>query len=90
MIPVNFPEANRILAMGQDEYEPLAVYDFNTDDGRVACCFRLSDAEIEELVRTRTIWLQQLTFWKPFTPIALSTQRPGDLPANPQGDDNGK
>jgi len=80
MIPVQFPESNVVLARDQGEYEPMAVYAFGDDQGRVACCFRLSDAEIEELRRTRTLWIQQLTFNRRFQPIALSTQRPEDLP----------
>ena len=82
MIPVQFPEANAVLAREQGEYEPMAVHLFPGHERRVACCFRLSDAEIEEIVRTRTLWVQQLTFGRPFQPIALSTQRPDDLPAN--------
>jgi len=80
MIPVNFPEANGTLAMSQAEYEPIGVFMFPGAEGRMVCCFRLSDAELEEIQRTRTIWLQQLTFNKHFQPIALSTQRPADLP----------
>lgn len=79
MIPVNFPEANARLAMTQDEYEPLPVHRFNDDQGRVACCLRLSPAEIDEIVRTRTIWIQQLTFGHAFQPIALTTLKPGDM-----------
>ncbi len=80
MISVLFPEANATLAQDQDEYEPIAIYAFGDAEGRIACCFRLSDAEIEEIVRTRTLWVQQLTFNRKFQPIGLSTQRPDDLP----------
>lgn len=78
MIPVRFPEANAVLGMNQSEYEPLPVRRFN--DGRVAMCFRLSPAELEEIARTKTLWVQQMTFGHSFQPIALSTQRPDDLP----------
>jgi len=80
MIPVQFPEANVVLARDQATYEPMSAYSFNDSQGRIACCFRLSDAEIEEIVRTRTLWVQQLTFNRRFQPIGLSTQRPDDLP----------
>lgn len=80
MIPVKFPEANAVLAANQDDYEPLPVHRFPDDpQGRVAMCFRLSPAELEEIARTKTLWIQQLTFGQAFQPIALSTQRPGDL-----------
>jgi hypothetical protein len=79
MIPVNFPEANLILGRDQDEYEPLPVHTYGDAQGRMVMCFRLSPAELEELTRTRTLWVQQLTFGRNFAPLALSTQRPADL-----------
>lgn len=80
MIAVQFPEANGLLGAHQDEYEPLPVYRFGDRDGRVACCFRLSPAELDEIIRTKTLWVQQLTFGHDFQPIGLSTQRPNDMP----------
>jgi hypothetical protein len=85
VIPVQFPEANATLAMGQDQYEPMAVYKFRDAEGRIACCFRLSDLEIAEIMRTRTLWIQQLTFDRAFQPIALSTARPAGLPGKKTG-----
>ncbi len=82
MIPVQFPESNGVLARDQGEYEPMAIYHFGDAEGRIACCFRLSDAEIEEIRQTRTLWVQQLTFGRRFQPIGLSTQRPDDLPSD--------
>jgi hypothetical protein len=76
MIPVCFPESNAVLAASQEEYEPMAVHVFGDPRGTVAFCCRLSDAEVEEIVRTRTIWARQLTFGRGFQPIALSTQKP--------------
>lgn len=81
MIPVQFPESNAVLAREQGEYEPLPVYAFPADpQGRVAFCMRLGPVELEEIARTGTLWVQQLTFGRRFQPIALSTQRPEDLP----------
>lgn len=81
MTPVNFPESNAVLARDQPEYEPLPIYVFPNDDtGRVAFCLALSEAEIVEIRRTGKIWLQQLTFGRRFQPIALTTQRPDDMP----------
>lgn len=78
MIPVRFPEMNVTLGASQEEYEPLPAH-FDPVPGRITFCCRLSDAEIAEMVATRTIWLQQLTFGKSFQPILLSTLKP-DLP----------
>lgn len=88
MIPVQFPESNAVLAREQGEYKPLPVYYFGDAERRVAFCCRLSDAEIEEIRLTRTLWVQQLTFGRPFQPIALSTQRPEDLPSQPPQESN--
>ena len=85
MIPVRFPESNAELAREQEEYEPIAVYAFGDEEGRIACCFRLTDLEIEEITRTRTLWVQQLSFGRRFQPIALSTQRPHELPPRSAG-----
>lgn len=85
MIPVAFPEANTELGRSQNEYEPLPVYRFKDPEGRVVLCCRLSPAELDEINRTRTIWLQQLTFGSPFQPIAMSTLRPADLPKLSEG-----
>lgn len=74
MISVKFPEANSTLAANQDEYEPLAIH--RSAAGIVTCCFRLGPAELEEIARTKTLWVQQLTFNRPFQPIAMSTQKP--------------
>lgn len=76
MIPVNFPEANTLLAMNQDEYEPLQVHIDQSPQRIATACFRLSDAELEEIARTRTLWIQQFTFGRGFAPIGLSTQKP--------------
>jgi hypothetical protein len=77
MIPVRFPEANILLAMNQDEYEPMEVHlEGGTTERCMTACFRLSDAEVDELVRTRTLWIGQLTFGRGFAPIRLSTQKP--------------
>lgn len=80
MIPVSFPQENAVLGYGQDEYQPLPVHLTSSPDGRMTMCFRLSPAEIEEIVRTKTLWVMQLTFGHSFQPIACSTQRPEHLP----------
>lgn len=76
MIPVQFPQANTLLAMGQDEYEPLPIHLTRDAEGRATFAMRLSPVEIEEIVRTKTLWIQQLTFGRGFQPIALSTRQP--------------
>lgn len=79
MIPVIFPEANGLLGATQEEYEPLPIYRHGGEEGRVSFCCALSDVEIAEIVRTRRIWVQQLTFGLHFQPIALSSLKPQDI-----------
>lgn len=83
MIPATFPEQNIVIGYGQAEYESLPAHISKDHEGRVTFCMRLTEAEIEEIVRTKTIWLQQLTLRGPFQPIALSTQKP-ELKMTPQ------
>lgn len=83
MIPVKFPESNATLASDQEEYEPLPVYVFPGLERRMAFCCRLSDLEIAEIVTSKTIWLQQLTFGNHFQPVLLSTRKPDDMPSQP-------
>lgn len=80
LTPVRFVEANSILALGQDEYEPIAAHRHMDRDGTVTVCFRLSDAEVLDIVSTRTIWAQQKVFGGNFQPLRLTTVRPEDLP----------
>jgi hypothetical protein len=74
MIPVSFPECNVVLAMSQDDYESLQAY--RAPDGPTICEFRLSPMELEEIARTRTLWISVLTFNQAFQPIGLSTRCP--------------
>lgn len=76
MIAVSFPEHTIVLGAVQDEYEPLPVHISSDAERRATMCFRLSDTEIVEIVRTRTVWLTQLTFGRLFQPIALSITKP--------------
>jgi hypothetical protein len=80
MIPVTFPECNVVLAMAQDEYEPLQAY--RAPDGQTICAFRLSPKELEAIAKTKTIWISTLTFNKPFQPIGLSTECPFERAAD--------
>lgn len=76
MIPVSFPEQTAILGQDQPEYEPLPVHRGPRPWVKTTMCFRLSPAELEEIARTRTLWISQLTFGDRFQPVALSTQKP--------------
>jgi hypothetical protein len=80
MTPVRFKGANIVIAAAQEEYEPLEGFRHGDPEGRLSLCFRLSDAELEEIARSRTLWIQVLTFGGPMQPIGLSTQLPPGVP----------
>lgn len=77
MTPVEFSQANVVLAKDQPEYVPLPVF-MNRYDQTVpmTACFELSDEELGEIILTKRLWLTQLTFGRSYSPIELSTQNP--------------
>lgn len=66
MIPVQFEGANLTLGKDQPEYLPLPC--MFTNDGIVVSAWKLSDDELEVLMKTKTVWLSQLTFGQPLQP----------------------
>ena len=85
MTAVEFPEVNVRIAEDQPEYEtlPARVGDVPIDEKFVATgatfCFKLSPAELEEVVRTGVIWQTQMTGGGKLQPIRMSTQKPDFL-----------
>ena len=77
MTSVKFPEANIALAENQPEYETLYVHLDKEDATRpMTACFKLTDEQIAEIVKTGCIWYTQLTFGNNFQPINMSTSNP--------------
>lgn len=69
MKPVHFPGVNRIIGKEQPQYLQLPAMVIPGDDGEVIVCFELTDEEIEELKKTKLIYVKQLTFNTPYRPI---------------------
>lgn len=66
MKPIKFKEVNVILAENQPEYLPLPIQINNDVPGCPAWCkYEMSDAELAILNKTKSIYIQQLTFQKP-------------------------
>lgn len=69
-----------IVAKNQDEYQNLPVIFCADDDGNrnsvAVCRWELSDKEIEEITRTKSVWCYIWVFGKPFNPMLLSTEVP--------------
>jgi hypothetical protein len=67
MKPIKFPGSNVTFGENQPDYEPLPALMF--PDGEVLTCWQLSDEEIENIVKTKKIYIKQLTFKKPLQPL---------------------
>ena len=71
---IDFPQRTIIIAENQPEYLPLPAH--IDKQGTVTCCWELSDDEIAEIIKTRKIWHQILTFKNALQPQLLLTECP--------------
>ena len=76
MRPIDFPETNTIIAENQPPYIPLPALYIPDNMGTVLTCFELAPDELEEVLRTKKIWVTMLTFRQPFQPFMMSTEKP--------------
>ena len=67
MNPIKFKGHNVVFGEGQLEYQPLPA--LRMPDGEVITCWELSDEELEEIKRTKVIYLKQYTVNGPLQPI---------------------
>lgn len=74
MNPIEFESVNQIYAKDQKEYRPLPAH--CSEDGTVTTCWELTDEELAEIVKTKRMFLQQLTFRRPLQPVMLSVAQP--------------
>lgn len=61
-----------VLGKDQPQYQPLPVFRDDGQEGSMVQCWELNDEEIAELIRTRRIWISQMTFGAPLQPISVS------------------
>ena len=89
MKAVKFNGVNRVIGENQPQYIPLPVQYLNDDEGTVISCWELTEEELQELMRTKRIYLQQLTFNSKLQPVRLTVDlsdnielkyNPGDTP----------
>jgi hypothetical protein len=67
MNPIKFPGANMNFTTNQPDNKPLPL--LKTSDGMCITCWELTNEEIEEISKTRNIYISQLTFNRGFNPI---------------------
>lgn len=74
MKPIEFDGCNVTFAKDQPEYLPLPAH--RKEDGEVVSCWELTDEEIQEVIKTKKIYLSLLTFNKRIQPQRLSVENP--------------
>ena len=79
MKPVTFEGQNIVLGKGQPEYMELPALRCGDAEGTVWACWELDEADIADLVRTKKLWVGQLTFRQPFSPQMVSAVMPGEV-----------
>ena len=78
MRPIQFLEANCVLAKNQPEYVSIPAY--KTKNGKVITKWRLTFKERIKLLFGQKLWITVLTFNKPFQPISLNIYCPPEVP----------
>lgn len=73
MKPIKFKGVNKVYGEDQPQYIPLPVQ--KESNGRVISCWKLTPEEIEKIVKTKKIWIGQLTFNDPLQPILPSVDK---------------
>jgi hypothetical protein len=71
MSPIEFTGVNVIYAKDQPEYLPLPV--MKLQDGTVISCWQVTDEDLERIIKTRQVFVSQLTFNTPLQPLNVVT-----------------
>ena len=71
-----FRFANIILNEDDEKYGALPAYVDDTKVGNFVTCWELTDEIINELIKTRRLYVHQLTFRGPIYPMILSVECP--------------
>jgi hypothetical protein len=79
MTPISFAGHTNVLAKDQPQYQPLPVHVGLAPEYRLTSCWELSVEELEQIIRTRKIWIQVLTFGAPMQPILPSAEPPAEI-----------
>lgn len=91
MKSVDFPEARVALAKDQPQYSTLYCYVGPLPNVQYVCKLKLSDEEIDEIVRTRHLFYSQYTFGVSFQPMLIMAYSPFENSVkkfNPPMDEN--
>jgi hypothetical protein len=70
-----FKEQNCTYAENQKPYKPLPALKFDTPEGQVVSCWKLTKWERIKVLFTGVVWLCLWSFNKPLTPSLLSVNK---------------
>ena len=82
MKPVDFKGKNVTFAKNQDDYLPLPAYVGRDTNGNtcVVSCWEMSDVELQEVMKTKRVFVIILTYGKPLQPQNLEAYSPMTFP----------
>jgi hypothetical protein len=75
MKPIEFKEQNTIYGKKQSEYKPLPAVRIDSPEGEVISCWELSLVEKIRVLFTGKVWISQMSFNRPISPILPSTKK---------------
>lgn len=74
LIGEDLPEIE--IAKDQPEYNPLPVIAVQDEAATIISRWELSDEEVAEVVKTKSIYVFMMTFGHPIQPLLLQTEKP--------------
>ncbi len=77
MKPIQFEGANVLIGEHQEEYMSVPAQIVAGQEGKVISCWQLSDDDLMDIIRTKRVYVDQLTFNQPLQPIRLYTKYDG-------------
>lgn len=80
MKPIRFKQVNIVLAENQPQYQPLPVqFNDELEEQPMTSCWELDEAELAQIIKSKKIYLKQLTFGNPFQPIHPTIYNPFEV-----------
>mgnify|MGYP003496589326 CR=1 FL=1 len=73
MKPTEFKGSNIVFGANQPEYQPLPALALRDQEGTIITCWELTEEELQEVIATKKIYLQQLTFNRPLQPVYITS-----------------
>ncbi len=76
MNPIKFEEVNVVFGENQPEYIPIPAFKvLNDENCEVVTCWKLTLTERLKLLFSGKLWVSNLTFNKPFSPVYMTVNK---------------